>query len=258
MNRYIHICLLSIVFMAFSCEQIPSTDKSLKITFDLENDKLIRMWCNSSHTFEVLEDGLYTCSSSNEHIATITFRDGEFKINTHSPGIAIISITNEFGLTNEIKCISECFSNYWREDDELKYIYKNSIMAVLGDESYRHLIEAELNQYSVQRGYEYYFAPDSDELIVHGENDIHGTYSFNWETNTLILNYNNIRERYYVDIQPYDIHISYPPMKPEHSHFIVALQQDLTQYIDTKYPKANVQNAYVIRHIIALGSWWIL
>lgn len=235
----------------------PDNPITAPIELDLVRKDQIRLWCKATFSFEALEDGEYTIESQNPHIVKVCVNGKRFTIKTLIPGESDITIKNNTGGISVLKCYSRTFANVWSEAHELETLlnYKNSIMAVAEDKSTENLIREELKPLLSNRGYEYRFTEETNALSVllpaQGE-PIKGTYEWDFQSQTLTLSYKGQRERYTCDIQP-----EFPNFWARQPRFIMAVKQDLTQKYASQYPKAGVKDVYIIRHIMALGDWWL-
>ena len=220
----------------------------------------IRLWCKSICSFEALEKGDYSVETENSSIAKVSVYGKTFTVRTFLPGKTNIIISNNRGGEKiYVKCISVSLIGYWREELELSRIYKNSVMVVANDKSISEKIRTELEAVRFNRGYEYRFVERTNEvwITIPLQGEIKGAYYFDPEQQLLTITYNGQSETYLCDIQPpYPyIHNLYAPHAPR---FILAIKQNLTEKYIEQYPNAGIIDVYIIRHIIALGTWWIV
>lgn len=235
----------------------PDTPAAVPIELDLVHKEQIRLWCKSSFSFEAFDDGEYTIESQNPQVAEARVDGSIFTIKTHMPGETNIIIRNNLGGKSILKCYSRTFTNVWSEAHELEEIlnYKNSMMVVAQDKLIADKIEQELKPTISNRGYEFRFTEETNELSVllpAQGSPVKGTYEWDFQTQTLTLCYKGITERYTCDIQP-----EYPNFWVHQPRFIIEIKQDLTEKYALQYPEAGIEDVYVIRHIMALGDWWL-
>lgn len=182
-----------------------------------------------------------------------------FTVRTFLPGKTNIVISNnQTGEKKYLKCISVPLTGYWREEVRLYHIYKNSVMVVANDKSISEKIKTELEAVRFNRGYDYRFVEGTNEvwITIPLQEKIKGVYYFDPEQQLLTIIYNGERETYLCDIQPpYPYIALYAPYAPR---FVLAIKQNLTEKYIEQYPNAGITDVYVIRHIIALGKWWIV
>lgn len=247
--------------MAFSCCKensdlmINKYDKG-KIELSLANQDSIHLWCRSVISFEAISEGDYSIESQDTSIVKVSVQKNHFTLRSVNCGSTNIIISNSFGVKKMLKCRSFGFTDYWGETPELARIYKNTLMVVADDKNAVESIRKELEPIYLNRGYEYRFINGSDDMtvLIPTQGDPKkGTYSFDVKNQILTLKYNNICEKYFCDIQP-----PYPNLFLYQPHFIVALKQDLTEEYSSKYPLAGISDVYIIRHIIALGNYWLI
>lgn len=259
---YLALLICGLVFSGCGSKEIeeiipPDKPVPVPIELDLVRKEQVRLWCNATFSFEALEDGEYTIESQNPQVANVTVDGKRFTIKTLIPGESDITIKNNAGGLSVLKCYSRTFANVWSEARELETLlnYKNSIMVVAEDKSTQNLIKEELKSLLPNRGYEFRFDEGTNNLSVllpaQGE-PVEGTYEWDFHTQTLTLNYKGQSERYACDIQP-----EFPNFWVHQPRFIMAVKQDLTEKYASQYPKAGIKDVYIIRHIMALGDWWL-
>lgn len=246
--------------MTFSCCKENSDivmnkyDKD-SIELSLENQDSIHLWCRSTVSFDAISEGDYSIESQDTSIIKVSAQKNHFTLKSVDLGSTNITISNSFGAQKVLLCRSLGFANYWSETPELTRIYKNTLMVVADDKNTAELIREELKPIYLNRGHEYKFINGSDKMtvLIPTQGDPKkGTYSFDVTSQILTLEYNNICEKYFCDIQP-----PYPNffLQPR---FIVALKQDLTEKYLAKYPQAGISDVYIIRHVMALGDYWLI
>lgn len=256
------VCLIGMSLFT-SCEKkelegIDNPDEpDTHVELDLKNQEKIRLWCSAAFSFNALENGEYTIEVQNPLIAKARVDGKTFTIKTLSPGETDITIRNNFDEKLVLKCYSRAFTNCWAESYDLERLlhYKNTVMVAVGDKEIANKIREELIPLSSNRGYEYWFTENSDELsvLMPGQGDpVKGTYKWDFQTQTLTLNFKGQTERYTCDIQP-----EFPNFWVHQPRFIMAIKQDLTEKYASQYPESKVEDVYIIRHIMALGDWWL-
>lgn len=255
---FIIVSVVSSLFLFACCSEKEELILN-KMELNLKNNDSIRLWCKSICSFEALEKGDYSVETENSSIAKASVYGKTFTVRTFLPGKTNIVISNnETGEKKYLKCISVSLTGYWREESELSRIYKNSLMVVANDKSISEKIKTELEAVHLNRGYEYRFVEGTNEvwITIPLQEKIKGVYYFDPEQQLLTITYNGQRETYVCDIQPpYPyIHNLYAPYAPR---FILAIKQNLTEKYVEQYPNADITDVYIIRHIIALGKWWI-
>lgn len=259
---YLTLLIFELFFSGCSSKEIEEVIPSdnpvpVPIELDLVRKEQVRLWCKATFSFEALEDGEYAIESKNPQVANVSVEGKKFTIKTLIPGESDIIIRNNTGGLSVLKCYSRTFANVWSEARELETLlnYKNSIMVVAEDKSTQNLIREELKPLLPNRGYEFRFVEGTNDLSVllpaQGE-PVEGTYDWDFQTQILTLNYKGQSERYECDIQP-----EFPNFWVHQPRFIMSVKQDLTEKYAAQYPKAEVQDVYIIRHIMALGDWWL-
>lgn len=224
------------------------------VELDLINKDSINLWCKSTTSFEAIKDEQYTIESRNPSIVKVCAEGKKFTVRAINPGITDIIITSCSGNKSVLKCLSCTFANTWSETPELAHIYKNTAMVVANDKSIEEKIRSELAIFALNRDYKYVFSEGTNELSVlipNQEDSVKGTYTWDAQTQTLTLTYENTAERYTCDIQP-----AYPNFFQYAPRFIIAVKQDLTKEYASQYPNAGIRDVYIIRHIMALRDYW--
>ena len=250
------LILLVTVLILVNCDskEDESVNNDKIVELDLVNKEAIRLWCRSIFSFEAKKNGQYIIESQDNSIAEVSVEGKKFTIRTRKPGTTEITIKSKSGEKSVLKCYSRTFANVWVETAEVNRIYTNSAIVAATDKSVAEQLRTALKPISLNRGYQYTFAEDTNELTVWtAEGPVQGTYLWEVETQTLTLNYNGRTERYFCDIQP-----AYPNFFQYTPRFIVAIKQDLTEEYASKYPEAGITDVYIIRHIMALGDYWLI
>lgn len=241
-NEYEDVCI----------EQNPTTYFKL----NLENDSIIQLWCKCSFSFDALNvSDDWNIESDDETIVTVSNENSHFILHTHKPGLTKLFIKDKkFCKTISLNSIG--FADYWKESQLLDMYYPNYLGIAVDDTDIYNAIRMDLHPLYLNRGIEYNFRNNGNltVLIPAMGDPIEGSYDFNDETQTLTLDYNNIHESFYCDIQPYTEKTTIPRTT---DRFIVALHQNLTEEYRHKYPETKIDSVYIIRHIVSLGSWWI-
>lgn len=250
---------LFMIFMTFSCgdecEPIKDNRDDGSIKLNLVNPDSIRLWCRSVCSFDAVSEGNYSIESQDTSVMKASVQGNHFTVRSLRTGEANVIITNSLGNRKVLHCRSFDFAGRWSEAPELGSIYNNTWMVVVNDSHVSELIRDELTS-CLNRGYEYRFMSDSDEMTVWNplqEALQKGTYRFDVSTLMLTLEYGNVHERYFCGILP-----PYPNLSNNPPSFIVELKQDLTEKYAAQYPHAGVSDVYIIRYMIALDIYWLI
>ena len=227
------------------------------VELDLVHNEMIRLWNGTACSFEAIKEGEYNIISENLLIATAKVEGKVFTVTAGRPGETNIKITDKAGNETVIKFYSRAFDSYWAEEPNLHKLYQNSINVAASDKSVATLIKADLKAVSADNRdfYVYRFTQGTDELIVTRSTLglTQGTYNWDFDNRTLTLNYDGMTEKYMCDIMPQypNMFINTPVLR-----YILAITKDYTEEYKQKYPKAGIEEVFVIRHMISRADYW--
>lgn len=177
-------------------------------------------------------------------------------IRTHTPGKTNITITNNSNGEKEIiECLSHTFTSKWGTNPYAYILYPPYVIIDAEDRSLVKEITEELLLYANGKiGTVYDFSDDSDKLNVFVSPLVKprytGTYSWDMSTHTLTFEFNNIVEKYRVDLLPIIENSSAPP-------FVVYLSQDFTEKYALKHTEMGIKEVTLVRPLFSYGiHWW--
>lgn len=261
MKIFFLLLLLSTSIM-LSCSSRDDSDpidnpKHGPVEVDLVHSDMIRIWNDTSFSFEAIDDGEYSINAEDTVIARVKVEGKEFTVKAGRPGKTNIRISDKVGNETIIKFYSCAFNGHWAEEPLLHKLYHNSINVFARDKSVAALIKDELKEMSADNRdfYVYRFIQESDELVVSGGGLVmeKGTYNWDFDNRMLTLNYDGITEKYSIDLMPQypNMFINEPVLR-----YIVAISRDYTEEYKQKYPDAGIEEVFVIRHMISRADYW--
>ncbi len=250
MRAFLFLSVLAVLISCCKDNDFVEIEKNGTIELELDNQDLIRVWCRSVCSFNAVHAGSYSVESQDTSIVKVSVQGNRFTVRSFNIGSTNIIIRNNLGAKKELTCKSCGFTKYWKEETNKVFaeFFPNTLMVVAKDTSVAELIKKELNPTYLNRGIQYEFVGESTMHVTSPWGFLDGKYSFDVAHQILTLNYGNISETYFCDIQP-----PYPI-----GAFVIALKQDLTEKYANEYPQAGVSDVYIIRHIISLSEHWLI